>query len=229
MATLKQKQFTWLSLVLLLVTYTWFGWYLCNLEAPTWVYPVCYRLFAGPVPAQTQNPKPAAQITPLLAESKNSASAPHSAPPKADAETVEPSPHSTPPTGEAVPKPASLRGSICEAVAKYNLPAGVLAIGWIVLSSMAFISPLTSFSAFISRWFKSDTVAFATLFLIAAGAAIVLYWLHIFLQILTILAVDILARIDIQYAGLTGVQAFWILTILSLTGLVLGWSANAML
>jgi hypothetical protein len=226
MATLKQKQFTWLSLVLLLVTYTWFGWYLCSLKAPAWVYPACYRLLAGPIPTQSQNLKPAPYTTPSLAE-KNPGSTSQSAPPRI--ENTEQTPHSTPQITESFPPPENLRSSICEAIVKYNLPAGVLAIGWIVVSSMAFISPLTSFSAFISRWFKSDTVAFATLFLLAAGAAIILYWLHIFLQILTILAVDILARIDIQYAGLTGVQAFWILTILSLTGLVLGWSANAMI
>ncbi len=104
-----------------------------------------------------------------------------------------------------------------------------MAVGWILLSSMIFISPITSFNAFISRWFQSDTVAFTTVFLVAALAAVILYWLHIFLQILTILAADALARIDIQYLGLTGAQAFWILTLTSFTGLAIGWTANAFL
>ncbi len=94
---------------------------------------------------------------------------------------------------------------------------------------MAFISPLTSFSSFISRWFKSDTVAFMTIVTIAGMAAVILYWLHVFLQILTILAADALARIDIQTAGLSGNQAFWILVLVSLTGLIAGWLLNVVL
>lgn len=104
-----------------------------------------------------------------------------------------------------------------------------MAVAWIIVSSIAFISPLTSFSAFITRFFQSDTVAMLTLFMVAGLAAVILYWLHVFLQILTILAVDTLARIDIQYAGLTGIQAFWILTLVSLAGLILGWTANTLI
>jgi hypothetical protein len=112
---------------------------------------------------------------------------------------------------------------------RHNLPVGLVAIAWILISSMAFISPLTSFSSFISRWFKSDTIAFMTLVTIAGMAAVILYWLHVFLQILTILAADALARIDIQAAGMSGIQAFWILVLVSLTGLITGWVLNVFL
>ncbi len=144
-------------------------------------------------------------------------------------------PHSAEPEGgrpDALAFPADATHysrSFCGAVFKYNLPAGLLAIAWILLSSMAFMAPLTSFSAFIKRWFHSDTVAFATVFLVAAMAAVILYWLHVFLQVITILAVDTLARIDIQYWDLSEIQAFWVLTLTALTGLVLGWTANAIL
>jgi hypothetical protein len=112
---------------------------------------------------------------------------------------------------------------------RHNLPVGLLAVGWILLSSMVFISPITNFNTFISRWFSSDTVAFLTIFMIAGMAAVVLFWLHVFLQILTILAVDALARIDIQAAGLSGLQAFWLLALVSLVGLAGGWLANGVL
>lgn len=207
MATLKQKHFTWLSLALLLVTYTWFGWYLSSLRArPLWLNSACYRIFGAP-------------IQPLISESAP-ANAPAIAPPPPAANA--PAAPNSPPV-----QPAShFSRSLCSTVLKHNLPIGLLAIGWILVSSTAFISPLTNLSAFIRRWFQSDTVAIMTIFVMAGLAAVILYWLHVFLQILTILAVDILARIDIQYAGLTGIQAFWILTIISLTGLVLGWAAN---
>ncbi|MDX2244343.1 MAG: hypothetical protein NW224_27025 [Leptolyngbyaceae cyanobacterium bins.302] len=214
MATLKQKQFSWLSLALLLICYTWFGWYLSGLKSAPWVGSICHQALKAPVSThESKSELPASEPTPTKEES-----APHAA--AKPEQSV---------SNQSEPEASYIRSEVCRAVVKYNLMAGVFAIAWIVMSSMAFISPLTSFNAFISRWFKSDTVAFGTIFLIAGVASIILYWLHIFLQIITILAVDVLARIDIQYAGLTGAQAFWILTIVSFTGLVLGWTASVML
>jgi hypothetical protein len=118
---------------------------------------------------------------------------------------------------------------ICSIIVRHNIHAGLLTIGWILVSSLAFISPLTNFSSFISRWFKSDVVAFLTIVTIAGMAAVILYWLHVFLQILTILAADALARIDIQTAGMSGIQAFWLLVLVSLTGLITGWLLNVFL
>lgn len=118
---------------------------------------------------------------------------------------------------------------ICSIIVRHNVHVGLLAIAWILISSLAFISPLTSFSSFISRWFRSDTVAFMTIVTIAGMAAVILYWLHVFLQILTILAADALARIDIQAAGMNGIQAFWLLVLVSLTGLITGWILNIFL
>ncbi|MDX2229133.1 MAG: hypothetical protein NW220_05830 [Leptolyngbyaceae cyanobacterium bins.349] len=234
MATLKHNRLSWLSLTLLLISYTWFGWYLCGLKTrPLWLSSACYRIFGEPLastPATIQMPE-AAQAPTLTPERTSSQLEGEQLTKKT---TVAESPVQTTPeaasksslTDDAVQPPAYTQ-TICSAVIKYNLPAGLLAVGWILVSSVAFISPLTSIGNFINRWFQSDTVAFLTIFLLAGLAAVILYWLHIFLQIITILAVDILARIDIQYAGLTGTEAFWILTLVSLTGLVLGWTANA--
>lgn len=103
----------------------------------------------------------------------------------------------------------------------------MLAFGGIWLLSAVFMSPLTSFTRLIQRWFKSDTVAFLSIFMFAAAAAVVLYWLQVFLYILTILATEALARIDIQAMGYGNRQAFWILTIVSILGLLLGWAIRA--
>lgn len=233
MATLKQKHFTGLSLALLLISYIWFGWYLCSLKTPAWVTPVCFQLLAAPVQHwhersdQSAEPTHKAEKTISPAESAP-ANATHStdlkSPTIPEASKEESNTHLS---AESMAGTQNFKGTLCKAVMNYNLPAGVLAIGWIVVSSLALISPLTNFSAFLTRWFTSDTVAFATIFLIAGLATVILYWMHIFLQITTILAVDTLARIDIQYAGLTGTQAFWILTLISFTGLVIGWTVNA--
>lgn len=157
--------------------------------------------------------------------------------PTTQSESDTPHPYGQPDTAgqaekstEPTKKPKQERETtfICSIIVRHNVHIGLLAIAWILISSLAFISPLTSFSSFVSRWFNSDTVAFMTLITIAGMAAVILYWLHVFLQILTILAADALARIDIQTAGLNGNQAFWILTLVSLTGLIMGWLFNVL-
>lgn len=102
----------------------------------------------------------------------------------------------------------------------------ILAISWIWIICSAFISPLANFSRFVARWFKSDTVAFLSIFMMASVATIILFWLHIFLHILTILATEALARVDVQIAGFPNWQAFLILLIVSLVGLWIGWTAR---
>ncbi|MBD2019863.1 hypothetical protein H6F43_06630 [Leptolyngbya sp. FACHB-36] len=100
----------------------------------------------------------------------------------------------------------------------------VIAIGWIWIIAEAFMDPLTGFSLFLSRWFKSDTVAFLAICMVAGLAAVMLFWLHVFLHILTILATEALARLELQTAKFTRRQTFWMLTSVSLVGLVLGWA-----
>jgi hypothetical protein len=102
----------------------------------------------------------------------------------------------------------------------------ILAIAWIWFICSAFISPLANLSRFIARWFKSDTVAFLSIFMMAAIATIILFWLHIFLYILTIIATEALARVDVQSAGFGNWQAFIILLMVSLAGLWIGWTAR---
>ncbi len=102
----------------------------------------------------------------------------------------------------------------------------VFAIAWIWIICSAFISPLDNFNRFITRWFKSDTVAFMSIFMMAILATLILFWLHVFLHILTIIAAEALARVDVQTAGYKSWQAFVILLLVSLTGLFLGWTAR---
>ncbi len=111
---------------------------------------------------------------------------------------------------------------IGETVSVFLVPAVI----WILFICSVFISPLDSFSRFITRWFKSDTVAFLSIFMLAGMAALVLFWLHIFLHILSILATESLARVEVQAAGFSNWQAFVILLLASLLGLALGGVAR---
>jgi hypothetical protein len=105
----------------------------------------------------------------------------------------------------------------------------LLALGWIWVLTTALMSPLTSFSRFVSRWFKSDTVAFLSICLMAGLASVFLLWLNIFLYIITIVASESLARIDLQTAGYAEWQTFWVLAVFSIIGLGIGWEARSWL
>jgi hypothetical protein len=114
--------------------------------------------------------------------------------------------------------------SVCSALVKENFLGAAAALSWVVIASTAFISPLTSFNSFILRWFKSDTIAFLALCIIAGMVAFALLWLQLFLHVSAILASEALARLDLQTSGLSKLKAFWILLLLSLVGLLVGWS-----
>jgi len=118
---------------------------------------------------------------------------------------------------------------ICSAVIKDHFLGAVVALSWVVIASIAFISPLTSLTRFIVRWFKSDTVAFLALCIAAGMIAFALLWLQLFLHIAAILASEALVRIDLQVLGLGKLQAFWILLLLSLVGLGIGWMIQLVL
>lgn len=216
---MKLKATLWSSLLLLLISYAGFGWYLSGITThPAWARSACYQIF-GPAEATTIAPEAAPR--PAIAAEEPIA-LPRSPQP-------EPTQRESSP---AAPRPEAKtlkNNHPCRLIIDHNLLIALGAVLWVLMSATAFISPLQSFNRFVTRWFRSDTVAFGTIFIIASMAAIILFWLHVFLQILTILAADVLARIDIQVAGLSGMQAFWILVSVSLTGLSLGWLANGVL
>ncbi|MGI0488258.1 hypothetical protein ACN4EK_22680 [Pantanalinema rosaneae CENA516] len=113
--------------------------------------------------------------------------------------------------------------AVIELAVQRNLLGIIMTVGWIFLLSVLFMSPLTSFTRFITHWFRSDTVAFLTICMMASLAAVMLFWLHVFIQILLIMAAESLARLDIQTLGLDEWQAFWLLSTASLIGLAIGW------
>jgi hypothetical protein len=98
----------------------------------------------------------------------------------------------------------------------------LLAFGWAFFIDTALIAPLTYGSRLIARWFRSDTVAFLTVFSVIAGFVMLLFWLQIFAYIVLIISAEALARVDMQTYGFSPKQAFWLLAIISVVGLIFG-------
>lgn len=96
---------------------------------------------------------------------------------------------------------------------------------WGLVLSVMMINPLAGIRRMLTRWFKSDTVAFTTLIGIAAFASILLNWFNMFLPFMMILAAESLARLDLQTAEFTQMQAFITLVITAWIGLGIGWMA----
>lgn len=101
-----------------------------------------------------------------------------------------------------------------------------LAIALAVLVDVALLEPLTYITRLVARWFRSDTVAFLTMFSIVGAVVGFLLWLQIFSFMVLIFSAEALARVDAQAAKLTERQAFWLLAVLSLIGLLFGWGCG---
>lgn len=85
------------------------------------------------------------------------------------------------------------------------------------------------FKSLISRWLSSDTGYFTTVLALAFLATTVLVWIHIFGYLITVIAAEILARLDLQNRGFGREQSLTILTLVSLVGLLVGWVTSYLL
>ena len=135
------------------------------------------------------------------------------------------------PLVDTLPQGLSAQEIFDRVLVKPALPRVILlvAIGGSLFLSLAFMRPLSNFTRFIDRWFKSDTTAFLTLAILGGMVAVFLYWLHIFLFVITIGAAGALARIDLQTDRFSDAQSFWILSTTSLSGLVAGWALRVLI
>jgi hypothetical protein len=105
----------------------------------------------------------------------------------------------------------------------------VSVIGFALLQAV-FLTTLTQgLRSMIGRWLGSDTGYFTTVIGLAFLATTVLVWIHIFGYIITVIAAEVLARLDLQNRGFSQVQSLAILTLVSLTGLGIGWVASYLL
>ena len=100
--------------------------------------------------------------------------------------------------------------------------AAVLAL----LLSAALTVPLRKTKRWLIRWLKTDVGMFTGVVTSSFFAALILSRIRLFGSPIVLLLAGSLARLDIQTAGFSERQAFWILTVASLAGLVLGWIVN---
>ncbi|MBD1868228.1 hypothetical protein H6F93_18255 [Leptolyngbya sp. FACHB-671] len=99
----------------------------------------------------------------------------------------------------------------------------VCVIGFAVLQALLLTTFAQGFKAMVGRWLSSDTGYFTTVLSLAFLATTVLVWAHVFGYIITVIAAEVLARLDLQNRGFSRAQSLFILTLVSLTGLVIGW------
>jgi hypothetical protein len=99
---------------------------------------------------------------------------------------------------------------------------------WLLMTAIALLTALALTAPFelmricLGALLKSDTTAFISIILGSFAAVILLRWFPFFAHFLILLSAASLARLDIQLAGFSGLQAFLILAIFSLSGLSLG-------
>lgn len=107
-----------------------------------------------------------------------------------------------------------------------HLTVWFLAVVAIFVLSGVLTAPLNHTKTLIFRWFRTDVGAFISIITTAFFAVVVVAWLHLFATGLILLSAGSLARLDIQTSGFQKWQAFWILTVVSLTGLGFGGVAK---
>lgn len=95
-----------------------------------------------------------------------------------------------------------------------------------ILLAMALSTPLSQRRNEFLNLFKTDTRAFVVAVILAFLSVLVITWLHVFVHILVVVAAATLVKIETQIARWSYRDIFWLLTISSVIGLVLGGLAQ---
>lgn len=97
----------------------------------------------------------------------------------------------------------------------------IVAIGILLLNALLALS-WTTIRNGVASVFRSDTKTFFVTVVAAFLSVVVIAWLQVFIPVLVFLLSGILFKLDAQTARLGEAQTFWILSIVSLTGLGFG-------
>jgi hypothetical protein len=79
---------------------------------------------------------------------------------------------------------------------------------------------------FFRRWLKSDVGYFTLIMIGSLSVTGALVWFKMFGYVLVLVSAEILARLDLQNAQLNRWQSLAVLTLVSVAGLAVGWSAR---
>lgn len=103
-----------------------------------------------------------------------------------------------------------------------NWHTWLLAALLIILMAILLASPAAIVDFLISGFLESDLKAFISVIMASFVLIIALVWFSIFAHFLVLISAALLARLDMQLAGLRRRYAFMILALLSLAGLATG-------
>lgn len=98
----------------------------------------------------------------------------------------------------------------------------VLALVFAIVQASLLTTLSEGLRRFISNWLKSDLGYFSIIALGAFSITIILVWFHVFEYFLMVVGAELLARLDLQNAGLNRWQSLGVLTITSIVGLSAG-------
>lgn len=98
-----------------------------------------------------------------------------------------------------------------------------LAIAFTLLQALLLTTLFARLRFFARRWLQSDLGYFCLVLIGAISITFALVWFRAFGYCLVVLAAEILARLDLQNIGYNRVQSLIVLTIVSFTGLAIGW------
>ncbi len=104
--------------------------------------------------------------------------------------------------------------------------AWALVISFTLLQALLLTTLFARLRIFARRWLRSDLGYFCLVLISAISVTFALVWFRVFGYCLVVLAAEILARLDLQNSGYTRAQSLAVLTIVSFTGLVLGWATS---
>ncbi|HEY9639423.1 MAG TPA: hypothetical protein V6C57_03010 [Coleofasciculaceae cyanobacterium] len=104
-----------------------------------------------------------------------------------------------------------------------------IVLGLTILQTLLLTTLFDPFKRVVSRWLRSDTGYFTLIIGISFGAVIAFIWYTVTGYFLVLIAAEILARLDLQNAKFSRLQALTILTVISMLGLAIGLLATLQL
>lgn len=101
----------------------------------------------------------------------------------------------------------------------------VAVIAFSLLEALLLTALSKGLRRFIKKWLRSDLGYFSVVIVAAFSITVALVWYNVFEYFVLVAGSEVLARLDLQNAGFSPWQAFFVLTFVTLVGLAVGWSA----
>lgn len=107
-------------------------------------------------------------------------------------------------------------------LALYSLFPRVGAAILVFLIALFLTTPFTNLKVCLNQVLKSDTTAFSFAIIAAFFSVFLLSWIEVVVHFFILFSAGALVRLDLQNTGCSSKQAFWMLSVISLGGFILG-------